>query len=324
MLAPPAAAAAPPKKLEKNASAASSSAESCRARVLAGRLMRAFRGAPRAVQVTVALLVALTLGLAVNWTYQVVRKPSELFFPVSGSFYKESGRRRGAPTARCSARHSTARDVARPAGRARAGRGLGQPRRENLLALGSDARAVRNLSPRRRAPSACIRSRTARLPIARRYCIHDHAVAVEGPWYDVSNRAGSTSSTRGRCRRTPWSSRRRISIVGVAEMLGASSGRAATLQQQQNVAALIHLCGPGVAAAYARRGFAPAPGQRCGAHDVRGYLATVNAMRRVFSRRRVAESRDLAAGSAARQLLVPAPWPSVRPSFLPSLRITPT
>ena len=29
------------------------------------------------------------LFFAVNWTYQVVRKPSELWFPVSGSFYKD-------------------------------------------------------------------------------------------------------------------------------------------------------------------------------------------------------------------------------------------
>jgi len=70
----------------------------------------------------------------------------------------------------------------------------------------------------------------------------------------------------------------------VADMLARYPGARPSLQQQQNVAALIHLCGPGVAGAYARRGFAPAPGQRCGAHDVRTYLAKVNAMQRVFAR----------------------------------------
>ena len=50
--------------------------------------MRGFRSAPLLMQLVVCLAFALTLWLAVNWVYQVVRKPSELFFPVSGTLYK--------------------------------------------------------------------------------------------------------------------------------------------------------------------------------------------------------------------------------------------
>ena len=58
---------------------------------------------------------------------------------------------------------------------------------------------------------------------------------------------------------------------------------AATLEQKQDLAAVIHLCGPARAEAYARRSFRSA-GQRCGAHDLAGYLAQVNALKRLFAR----------------------------------------
>ena len=32
-----------------------------------------------------AALIVLVLWLGINWVYQVLRKPSELFFPVSGT-----------------------------------------------------------------------------------------------------------------------------------------------------------------------------------------------------------------------------------------------
>jgi hypothetical protein len=59
---------------------------------------------------------------------------------------------------------------------------------------------------------------------------------------------------------------------------------AATLQHQQDLAAVIHLCGTGTGETYAKRGFRLTPGQRCGDHDVRAYLARVNGMKRLFVR----------------------------------------
>jgi hypothetical protein len=64
----------------------------------------------------------------------------------------------------------------------------------------------------------------------------------------------------------------------------------ATLQQQQDLAAVIHLCGAGAGDAYLRRGFQLTAGQRCGAHDVSRYLAQINAMKRQFARLAAAES----------------------------------
>jgi len=62
-----------------------------------------------------------------------------------------------------------------------------------------------------------------------------------------------------------------------------SRAKPPTLREKQRLAALIHLCGPGVAGPFVRRGFAPAPGQRCGTHDVRTYLERVEAMERTFA-----------------------------------------
>src|SRR5581483_7798393 len=50
--------------------------------------LRAFRRAPRSMQLACLLLALGGAALAINWVYQVVRKPSELFFPVSGVLYK--------------------------------------------------------------------------------------------------------------------------------------------------------------------------------------------------------------------------------------------
>ncbi|GMO17605.1 transglycosylase SLT domain-containing protein [Bradyrhizobium sp. TM233] len=55
-------------------------------------------------------------------------------------------------------------------------------------------------------------------------------------------------------------------------------------QQKQDLAAFIHLCGAGPAAAYARRKFQMISGERCGDHLVAGYVGRVNAMKRQFLR----------------------------------------
>jgi hypothetical protein len=70
----------------------------------------------------------------------------------------------------------------------------------------------------------------------------------------------------------------------VANTLARRQIAAATLQQNQDLAAVIHLCGAGQGDAYARRGFTLTAGQRCGTHNVASHLAQVNAMKRHFLR----------------------------------------
>ena len=68
----------------------------------------------------------------------------------------------------------------------------------------------------------------------------------------------------------------------VAAILGHRRKTKISRQQREELAAVIHLCGPGPATAFARRGFRLMPGERCGDHDVAAYLAQIAAMKRQF------------------------------------------
>ena len=68
----------------------------------------------------------------------------------------------------------------------------------------------------------------------------------------------------------------------VADVLARYPALRPTLEQQQTLATLMHLCGAGAAAEYARRSLTLAAGQRCGDHDARGYVARVASMQRRF------------------------------------------
>jgi len=114
---------------------------------------------------------------------------------------------------------------------------------------------------------------------AKRYCIHDHAVVKDGPWYDP----GSCWFNGLYTRVVPSHAIEMTSALLDRRVANTLARRAATLEQKQDLAAVIHLCGPARGEAYARRGFQPA-GQRCGAHDLAGYLAQVNTFKRLFAR----------------------------------------
>lgn len=117
---------------------------------------------------------------------------------------------------------------------------------------------------------------------AKRYCIHDHAVVADGPWNNW---------------RSCWLNALYLRVVPshAAEMTSALldhhvreilKGREATLQQKQDLAAVIHLCGAAAGEAFASRKFRLTPRQRCGEHDAAAYLARVNAMKKLFAQLR--------------------------------------
>jgi len=70
----------------------------------------------------------------------------------------------------------------------------------------------------------------------------------------------------------------------VAAVLARAPDVVASPQQKQDLAAFVHLCGAGPAAAFMRRGFQIVASERCGDHLVAAYLAKVNAMKRQFLR----------------------------------------
>jgi len=118
---------------------------------------------------------------------------------------------------------------------------------------------------------------------AKRYCIHDHAVVEDGRWDDVHSCWFNSLYTRVLPSHAVELTAAMLDRA-VARTLANQGLATATLQQQQDLAAVIHLCGSGTGAAYARRGFRLTAAQQCGDHDVRAYLAQVNALKRQFVR----------------------------------------
>jgi hypothetical protein len=118
---------------------------------------------------------------------------------------------------------------------------------------------------------------------ARRYCIHNHVVVEDGPWHDLRSCWFNALYTRV----VPSHAVEMTAALldrTVARTLESNRIVTALLQQRQDLAAVIHLCGRGAGNAYARGGFRLGAGQRCGTHDVRRYLAEVNALKRQFAR----------------------------------------
>jgi hypothetical protein len=118
---------------------------------------------------------------------------------------------------------------------------------------------------------------------AKRYCIRHHTVVERGAWHDPHacwfNGLYARVIPGHAVEMTAALLDRRVTTI-----VQRQRGGVATLQQKQDLAALIHLCGAGAGEAYARRGFQLSAGHRCGTHDARGYLARVTAMRRLFAR----------------------------------------
>ena len=247
---------------------------------LTRRWFQAMRAAPLAIQI-VAGTVALVAGwAAVNWVVQVARKPSEAFV-LSDSLNKPPALtwRQYGPLFDS---HSTA--VITP----------------ELLAALAQVESSGNPVARtywrwrfswnpfelyRPASSAVgmFQITDGTFAEARRYCIHDHIVVEDGPWHDVRGCWFNALYTRV----VPGHAVEMTAALldrAVADILRRNRISRATAQQQQDLAAIIHLCGGGAGDAYARRGFQFTRGQRCGDHSARRYLSTVNTMKREFSR----------------------------------------
>ena len=247
----------------------------------ARRVFLALLAAPLAIRVVVAMLAVLGLWSAVNWMYQVVRKPTELFFPVSDALSKPPAEtwRQYAPLFR---EHATVVITPELLAALAQVEGAGNPVARtywrwrltwNPLALYQPASSAVGM----------YQITNATFQEARRYCIHGHVVVEDGPWHDLRSCWFNSLYTRV----VPSHAVEMTAALldrAVARTLERHRIASATLRQQQDLAAIIHLCGAGAGDAYARRGFRLTTGQRCGDHDPSQYLAQVNVLKRQFIR----------------------------------------
>ncbi len=245
------------------------------------RALRALLAAPLVVQLFIVAVVVLALWSATNWAYQVVRKPAELFFPVSDALSKTPSEtwRQYEPIFHA---HSTAVITPDLLAALAQVEGAGNPVARTYWRW----RPTWDLFELYRPASSAVgmyQITDATFAEAKRYCIHDHVVVEDGPWNELRSCWFNSLYTRV----VPTHAAELTSAYldrRVASTLARRRIAGATLPQQQDLAAVIHLCGAGAGDAYAQRGFQLIAGQRCGDHDVRGYLARVNALKRVFAR----------------------------------------
>jgi hypothetical protein len=236
---------------------------------------------PLALRIIVTVVVVIAVWSAVNWAYQVMRKPTELFFPVSGALSKTPPQtwRQYHPLFRGHATAVMTPDLLAALAQVE---GAGNPVARTYWRWSFSWNPFELYRPASSAVGMYqITDPTFRE--AKRYCIHEHVVAEVGRWHDWNSCWFNGLYTRV----VPSHAVEMTAALldrSVAGTLQRQRIATATLQQKQDLAAIIHLCGGGPGDAYARRSFKLTPGQKCGDHDVRGYLLQVNAMRRQFVR----------------------------------------
>ncbi len=252
------------------------------------RWTRALRAAPLSVQLIVGAVILLTVWAAVNWTYQIIRKPAELFFPVSSALNKaptETWRQYG-PIFRA---HATSVITPELLAALAQVEGSGNPVARTYWRWYATWEPFELYRPASSAVGMYQITDGTFLE-AKRYCIHNNVVVEDGPWNDLRSCWFNSFYTRV----VPSHAVELTSALldrRVAAMLVRNRVFTATLRQKQDLAAVIHLCGAAAGDAYARRGFRLTANQRCGDHDAARYLARVNAMKQVFTRMDAAARR---------------------------------
>ena len=226
-------------------------------------------------------VLGLAAFFALNLVYQVIRKPGEIFAPVSASFAKS-------PAATWQSygalfeKYSTS--IISP---------------ELLAALAqveSDGNPVARtywrwqwswnpLEIYRPASSALgmFQLTDGTFAQARKYCIRDHQVASE----DARGILGSCWFNSLYTRTLPSHAVELTAAYlhqSVVDTLAARRAVKVNPAQKQKLAAVIHLCGSQRGATFIGRGFRAAPGELCGTHSLQSYLAQVDLMKKRFAR----------------------------------------
>ena len=231
------------------------------------------------MQVTVLLAVVFTVWLALNLAYQVIRKPSELFFPVSGALYKTPSQtwQQYGSLFREHATNVITPDLLAALAQVE---GSGNPVVRTYWRWSFNRKPFEVYRPASSAVGM-YQITDGTFAEARRYCIHDHTVVEDGPWNEPDSCWFNSVYTRT----VPSNAIELTSAYldrNIAKMLQRLRITNAKLQQKQDLAAVIHLCGAGAGEIYARRRFRLVSGQRCGDHEVQAYVTKVDEMKKAF------------------------------------------
>ncbi|HUP56161.1 MAG TPA: hypothetical protein VM598_01825, partial [Bdellovibrionota bacterium] len=143
---------------------------------------KAFLLAPLEAQVITGVAATVVLWLIVNFTFQVIRKPTELFFPVSDTLYKKPAETWAAygPIFRA---HSTAVMTPELLAALAQVEAAGNPVARTYWRWTLTTQPFEIYKPASSAVGM-YQITDGTFEIARRLCISDHAVVEDGPWYE--------------------------------------------------------------------------------------------------------------------------------------------
>src|SRR3984893_4583612 len=233
-----------------------------------------FNAIPKTARIVVIAATILAVFSGMNLVYQVLRKPTEVFAPVSGAFNKSPTDtwRQYAPLFREYSTAAISPEVLAALAQVEA---AGNPVASTYWRWRLTWNPFAIYQPAS-SSVGMYQMTDAAFAEARHYCIRDHVVVESG------------CSLTGLDSRVPPSRAIELAAVFLDRKVTAILARplktAASAQQKRELAAIIHLCGANSAKAFARRGVPPIAGERCGDQEVATYLAQINAMTREFLR----------------------------------------
>jgi hypothetical protein len=224
-------------------------------------------------------ILAVVVFFALNWAYQVYRKPGELLAPAGASKSPQSTWQSYGPLFE---KHSTSTMSPEFLAALAQVEGDGNPVARTYWRWKWSWNPFEIYRP---ASSALgmFQITDGTFAEARKYCIHDHKVVSDGPWHDLSSCWFNSLYTR-----TVASHAIEMTAAylhkSVDNTLASQRIVKAGIAQKQNLAAVIHLCGAERGETFAKRGFQAGAGEQCGAHSLRGYLNKIEMMKQRFVR----------------------------------------
>ena len=244
-------------------------------------IMRVVLASHPIVRTVVISTLFLFLLLGANWAYQTFHKPTEILFPLDQTLNKlpiETWRQYES----LFRKHATATITPELLAALAQVEGGGNPLARTYWRWQLTWNPLEWYQPASSAVGMYqITDGTFRQ--AARYCIHDHMVVEDGRWHDLRSCWFNIFYTR-------LLPSHAIELTAalldrqVAQAIESRRPDGVTLEQKQNLAAVVHLCGFGKGRAYAARLFRLTPHQRCGDHDVKAYLARIKALKYQFAK----------------------------------------
>ena len=242
-----------------------------------------------------AIVSYCILGLGgffvLNWLYQAIRKPGELFAPISASFSKS-------PESTWQAYRSNfekySTSIISPEFLAALAQieGSGNPIARTYWRWQWSWNPFEIYRPASTA-LGMFQITDGTFVEARKYCIRDHEVLRDGPWYDLRSCWFNSLYARNIASHSIEMTAAYLH-QSVVNTLGARQSAKISLAQKQKLAAVIHLCGFKRGKTFVSQQFRITPDERCGTHSLRRYLSQIDLMQKRFGR--LKEGPELSAG----------------------------